>query len=247
MSEFYEFDPPKEGDEPQLPPLFNSQSVLKGQDPFDKAVSSANAGDVGTVFYSMNDDNGILSIAVTLGPEVDKAKAFQVHYLMMLGLSDALGALAPPEIEIAHLWPNFMFMNRGLMGKIVLIDSGEDSQQIPSWMVAGVQLRMKVEAKKFHETIEATSFEDEGASFLSNVRIIEAISRHFLSWLNTWQNEGFKPVHQVWVERIVDKISVNDACDNIDGNWVGLDESGLGLFKSDQKHFSLSLEDVNLK
>ena len=54
MSEFYEFDPPKEGDEPQLPPLFNSQSVLKGQDPFDKAVSSANAGDVGTVFYSMD-------------------------------------------------------------------------------------------------------------------------------------------------------------------------------------------------
>ena len=48
-------------------------------------------------------------------------------------------------------------------------------------------------------------------------------------------------------ERIVDKISVNDACDNIDGNWVGLDESGLGLFKSNKKHFSLSLEDVNLK
>ena len=74
---------------------------------------------------------------------------------MMLGLSDALGALAPPEIEIAHLWPNFMFMNSGLMGKIILIDSGEDSKQIPSWMVAGVQLRMKVEAKKFHETINA--------------------------------------------------------------------------------------------
>ena len=74
-----------------------------------------------------------------------------------------------------------------------------------------------------------------------------AISRHFLSWLNTWQDEGFKPVHQAWIERIVDKISVNDACDNIDGNWVGLDESGLGLFKSNKKHFSLSLEDVNLK
>ena len=42
MSEFYEFDPPKEGDEPQLPPLFNSQSVLKGQDPFDKAFKIDN-------------------------------------------------------------------------------------------------------------------------------------------------------------------------------------------------------------
>ena len=68
------------------------------------------------------ENKGILNIAITLGPEVIKSKALQVHYLMTLGLSDALAALAPPEIEISHLWPNFMFMNRGLMGKILLFD-----------------------------------------------------------------------------------------------------------------------------
>ena len=50
--EFYELDPPKEGDQPQLPPMFSSQEVLNGQSVFNKAVTAANSGDVGTVFYS---------------------------------------------------------------------------------------------------------------------------------------------------------------------------------------------------
>ena len=48
--EFYELDPPKDGDQPQLPPMFSSQEVLNGQSVFNKAVTAANSGDVGTVF-----------------------------------------------------------------------------------------------------------------------------------------------------------------------------------------------------
>ena len=78
--EYYELDPPKKGDLPQLPPLFKAQEVLRKQNTFHKAISSASSGDVGTVFYSEN--KGILNIAFTLGPEVIKSKALQVHYLM---------------------------------------------------------------------------------------------------------------------------------------------------------------------
>ena len=166
---------------------------------------------------------------------------------MMLGLSDAIAALAPPEIEISHLWPNLMFMNRGLMGKILLFDSGGESNEIPSWIVSGVQIRRKVECDKFHKLIEATSLEDEGSAFLSNVRIIEAITRHFLVWLNTWQEEGFKSVHKTWLERLVPNFSVNDISSEFKGEWMGLDENGLALFKKNKNHFSLPLEDVNLK
>jgi|TARA_B100001094_G_scaffold64087_1_gene60049 biotin-(acetyl-CoA carboxylase) ligase len=243
--EYYELDPPKKGDLPQLPPLFKAQEVLKNQNTFHKAISSASSGDVGTVFYS--ETNGILNIAITLGPEVIKSKAMQVHYLMMLGLSDAIAALAPPEIEVSHLWPNLMFMNRGLMGKILLFDSGGESNEIPSWIVSGVQIRRKVECDKFHKLIEATSLEDEGSAFLSNVRIIEAITRHFLVWLNTWQEEGFKSVHKTWLERLVPNFSVNDISSEFKGEWMGLDENGLALFKKNKNHFSLPLEDVNLK
>ena len=38
--EFYELDPPKEGDQPQLPPMFSSQEVLSGQSVFNKAVTA---------------------------------------------------------------------------------------------------------------------------------------------------------------------------------------------------------------
>ena len=244
MNEFYEFDPPKEGDAPQLPPMFSCQLVELGKDPLDEAVASASSGDVGTVFYS--NDSDTLSLAITLGPEVKKSQALQVHYVMMLGLSDALGALAPPEIEISHLWPNLVFMNRGLMGKTILLDSGGDRDKIPEWMVVGLRLRLKVESKKLHQQIEMTSLEDEGASFLSNIRIIEAIVRHFLSWLNTWQDEGFKPVHSKWSERIVEKITVNDVLEDLKGEWISLDDTGLALFKAGKNHYSKSLLEVDL-
>ncbi len=244
MSDFYELDPPKEGADPQLPPLFSSQKVLEGMDPFDKAIAAGSSGDVGTVFYSSNKD--LLNIAITLGPEVPRIKAFQVHYVMMLGLSDALGALAPPEIEISHLWPNLMFMNRGLMGKVLLIEPGGDQNSVPSWMVSGVKIRIKVDTLKLDEVLEATSLEDEGASFLSNVRIIEAVTRHFLVWLNTWQDEGFKPVHDTWMERVLEQISLPILPNGKSGKWVALDENGLGLFKIENKHISLSLEDAKI-
>ena len=244
MTDYYELDPPKEGAEPQLPPLFSSQKVLEGKNPFDKAVASASSGDVGTVFYASNKD--LLNIAITLGPEVSRIKAIQIHYAMMLGLSDALGALAPPEIEISHLWPNLMFMNRGLMGKVLLIEPGGDQDSVPSWMVSGVKIRMKVDTVKFDKDLEATSLEDEGASFLSSVRIIEAVTRHFLVWLNTWQDEGFKPIHKTWMERVLEKISLPTLPNGKSGNCVALDENGLGLFKHKNKHFSLSLEDAKI-
>ena len=148
--EFYELDPPKEGDQPQLPPMFSSQEVLNGQSVFNKAVTAANSGDVGTVFYSF--DEGILNVAITLNPEVIKSKAIQVHYLMTLGLSDTLAALVPPEIEISHIWPNLMFMNRGVIGQVLLYTSGEELNEVPSWIVTGVQIRREVECLKFHET-----------------------------------------------------------------------------------------------
>ena len=122
MSMFYELDPPNENAEPQLPPLFKSEAVKGNQNPFSKAIVAATAGDVGTLYYSP--DNDFLNFAITLGPEVERQRALQVHFVMMLGFSDALGALAPPEIDISHIWPNLVFMNRGLVGRVLLKDSG---------------------------------------------------------------------------------------------------------------------------
>ena len=99
---------------------------------------------------------------------------------------------------------------------------------------------------KLDEILEATSLEDEGAAFLSNVRIIEAVTRHFLVWLNTWQDEGFIPVHDTWMERVLEQISLPILPNGKSGNWVALDENGLGLFKHKNKHFSLSLEDAKI-
>ena len=94
--------------------------------------------------------------------------------------------------------------------------------------------------------MEATSLEDEGGSYLSRIRLIEAISRHFLVWLNTWQEEGFKPVHQKWMERVEKNVSLPKLAEWTSQQWVGLDEDGLAIFKKDNKHNLFSIDDVNI-
>ena len=49
------------------------------------------------------------------------------------------------------------------------------------------------------------------------------------------------------MERIVPKFTVNEVSEKFKGTWIGLDENGLGLFKNNKDHFSLSLNDINLK
>ena len=44
----------------------------------------------------------------------------------------------------------------------------------------------------------------------------------------------------------VEKIFVKDALDNFSGTWIGLDDKGSALFKSNEEHFSKSIIDVDL-
>ena len=48
------------------------------------------------------------------------------------------------------------------------------------------------------------------------------------------------------MERVLEKISLPTLPNGKSGNWVALDENGLGLFKHKNKHFSLSLEDAKI-
>ena len=245
MSLYYEPDPANENDPPLLPPILTPIPVVDGIDVFAKAIAVAGKSETGTVLYSENPE--YVEVAIILSPEVPKLKCNQMLYIMMVASGDAIGALAPPEVAVTYAFPGFIFLNRGEAGLVkVEVAPSNDDQSIPDWMVVGLKLRLNnnVEINENEINADITSLADEGGGYVSRTRAIESLSRHFLAWISQWEDEGFKPVTEVWNKRR-EETKVITLKNGQEVSWVGLDENGLAIVKSNAKELFLSPIDIS--
>ena len=60
-----------------------------------------------------------------------------------------------------------------------------------------------------------------------------------MAWVSQWEDEGFKPVVDVWNGRR-EETKVINLKGNEDVSWVGLDENGLAIVKLKEKELFLS-------
>ena len=244
MSLYYEPDPANENDPPLLPPILTPIPVVNGIDVFAKAIAVAGKSETGTVLYSENPE--YVEVAIILSPEIPKIKCNQMLYIMMVASGDAIGALAPPEVAVTYAFPGFIFLNRGEAGLVkVEIAPSNDDQSIPDWMVVGLKLRLNnnIEINENEINADVTSLADEGGGYVSRTRAIESLSRHFLAWISQWEDEGFKPVTEVWNKRR-EETKVVTLKSGQEVSWVGLDENGLAIVKSNTQELFLSPIDI---
>ena len=244
MSLYYEPDPANENDPPLLPPILTPIPVVNGIDVFVKAIAVAGKSETGTLLYSENPE--YVEVAIILSPEIPKIKCNQMLYIMMVASGDAIGALAPPEVAVTYAFPGFIFLNRGEAGLVkVEIAPSNDDQSIPDWMVVGLKLRLNnnIEINENEINADVTSLADEGGGYVSRTRAIESLSRHFLAWVSQWEDEGFKPVTEVWNKRR-EETKVVTLKSGQEVSWVGLDENGLAIVKSNAQELFLSPIDI---
>ena len=244
MSLYYEPDPANENDPPLLPPILTPIPVVNGIDVFAKAIAVAGKSETGTVLYSENPE--YVEVAIILSPEIPKIKCNQMLYIMMVASGDAIGALAPPEVAVTYAFPGFIFLNRGEAGLVkVEIAPSNDDQSIPDCMVVGLKLRLNnnIEINENEINADVTSLADEGGGYVSRTRAIESLSRHFLAWVSQWEDEGFKPVTEVWNKRR-EETKVVTLKSGQEVSWVGLDENGLAIVKSNAQELFLSPIDI---
>ena len=245
MSLYYEPDPANENDPPLLPPILTPIPVVNGIDVFAKAIAVAGKSETGTVLYSENPE--YIEVAIILSPEIPKIKCNQMLYIMMVASGDAIGALAPPEVAVTYAFPGFIFLNRGEAGLVkVEVAPSNDDKSIPDWMVVGLKLRLNnnIEIDENEINADITSLADEGGGYVSRTRAIESLSRHFLAWISQWEDEGFKPVTEVWNKRR-EETKVITLKNSQEVSWVGLDENGLAIVKSHAKELFLSPIDIS--
>ena len=79
----------------------------------------------------------------------------------------------------------------------LVIDPAAGSDDVPEWMIVSADVRLiakEQDQAEWSQTPgpEQTSMAEEGGGFISRTRLVESSCRHFLAWVNRWQDDGFR-------------------------------------------------------
>ena len=153
--------------------------------------------------------------------------------MALLGLSDALGALGPPNIPVTFGWPDRIEVNGGTVGgvRVAAAEVRGGADAIPDWMVLGVSVQVHGFPDDDSPGLRAdrTALHEEGFGEVETPALLESFSRHFLAWMNTWQDDGFDQVCAAWIARASDydgEVSLTVAGEELAGMFTGIDGAG---------------------
>jgi len=216
---------------PDFPPLYRPFAVTPELDPFERAIVVAGEGaEPGTLLWSIAQE--ACECAVVLAPEQDLEASLPVALVAMLGLGDALGSLVPPVVAVTFGWPDRVEVNGGVIGGVrmasapVVVPSA-----VPEWMVIGIGVAVRGSWAEDQppDDLLRTTLVEEGCTEVQTVDLLEAFARHFLAWMNRWQDDGVEPILQAWMSRATGlgkpiELEIGDQLRQ--GTFSGLTESG---------------------
>lgn len=230
------YDPqmPTLGEKPSFPPLLRGVEVPPGVDPFQKAAGDCGLGraEMGDLYWSPDEDT--LRAAVVLGPEVALRLALPIMFAVANGMNDCIGALAPPEVGMQHVWPDGIKVNGAWCGVMRAAAPIRDPEAVPEWLVVGVSMSRHWPGGDPGDNPEITALSEEGCGHISLVRLIESWSRHMMTWINRYEDEGYRPIFDAWLSRAEgyqENIAFSDDSTMRSGSFLGLDEEGRMLLR----------------
>jgi len=219
--------------EPSFPPLLSGRQVIAGESPGNAALAGVRDGSLGAGDILWGSDPSLVEVAIVLEPDVAFNKAAQMLPLAMVAAGDCIGAIAPPQVGVMFRWPGYVSVNGAPVGTVgVVMDSDTldaNGLHAPSWLIVNLLLRMHLPQPEHEpgQTPGMTALAEEGCEDLSHLDVIGSFARHFLTWLNIWQDGGFRPIHVAWMQRADGR----DAGINIPGHpspvvVTGMDDEG---------------------
>lgn len=211
----------------EFPPLLSGEKVAG--DPLSAAVLAAKEDvEPGLIHYV--EDPTTFSVALTLAPEEPLERALTVSFAVSLGLYDALGALAPPEVACHFAWPDRIRVNGADCGLLRAAASTDDLKAEPDWLIVALDVPVMPRTSMPGGTPEATTLHDEGCGDVAVPDLIEAFARHTMNWLHIYLTDGLAPVHDAW--RTKAEGYGEEIRRPAEGTFIGLDELGGLLLKS---------------
>jgi len=203
-----------------FPPLMWGE-VAPG-DAFDHACLRAAAGcDAGLVSHRISADR--VEAALVFAPEVPLARAMAMLPLCGVGLQNALGALAPPEVAVHLDWDGGIRVNGASCGRFRAMASDPAPDRVPDWLVIGFAMPLVPEGDDPGATPDRTTLFAEGCAEVVPGDLVEAWARHSLNWITRWEHEGARPLHAEW-RGLAHGIGEAVRRDGLAGTFLGVDE-----------------------
>ncbi len=204
-----------------LPPAFRAIAAGATADVLSIARAMAAEGaDPGRFVWAERDDRA--DCAVVLAPEAPLADSLLVAYVAMVAIGNSLGALLPPVVPVVFGWPDRIVLNGAPIGGIRLRAAATDGPDaVPAWMVVGCTLALKTPADGDEpgHAPDRTTLAQEGGGDLTATALLEGFARHFLNWINRWQEDGFAPVKAAWLARAAGHGPANQGMETT-GPWA---------------------------
>lgn len=219
--------------EPSFPPLMWGEAAT--QDAFDHAVMRATLGcDAGLVTHNLGAAQ--MQAALVFAPEVSLLRAMAMLPLCGVGLQNALGALAPPEVAVHLDWWGGIRVNGARCGTFRAMASGTDPEAVPDWLVIGFTLPLIPPSEDTGHAPDDTALYAEGCADVAPPALLESWARHTLNWLNRWESEGTAPLHAEW-RGLAHGIGEDVQNQSLSGTFLGVDEDfGMLLRDADTTH-----------
>ncbi len=240
--------------EPQFPPLLNGHLVVAGDDPVAAAMERAVAGQAGAGDLFWLADDATARCAVMLEPEVDAAYALCMIPLAMVAAADALGAIGEANLAITHKWPADLLANGAVVGGFDMrFPEGIGPADRPDFAILSLEAAVRWPGTPGFEPGERgdrTVLHEEGCGSVDTAGLLESWARHFLTWIDTWEDQGFAPVGRNWLFRahgLDSTVSIDVGGQTIRGDFAGIDERGGALIRQDSGMRLIALEEIWLR
>jgi hypothetical protein len=198
-----------------LPPAFHEVTLREAGDAFGHACKIAGKEGAGTLVWVRRFD--IVEFAVVLEPEEPLAAARRALYTCLCALFDALAVHAPPEKLIQFVWPDAILVDGGLVAGVRLGWPKHADEKIqPAWLVFGAMVRTAIlGAGEPGARPQSAALEEEGFDELGSGRLIETFARHLMVWIDVFQQEGFRPIAEHYLQRLPADIPVERSIDGV--------------------------------
>ena len=176
----------------RLPPGFNAREA---HEPWRAAIAAAGAGQAPcTLFHAPI--GRLLEAALILEPErpVDDETILRIG---ALAVANALIATVHPETAVTPLAGGVVALNYGEVATVKVARGPALADDIPSWLVLGLTIRMTLQLEAPGETHWITDLAEEGID-VEGADLLEAICKHLLSLIDLWSAEDAVGVARAW-------------------------------------------------
>ncbi len=223
-----------------FPPLLWGEAAT--EEALGHAARRAALGcDAGLVSYILAADR--VEAAMVFAPEVPLAQAMTMLPLCGVGLQNALGALAPPEVAVHLEWSGGIRVNGAGCGQFRVLSATQDPAVVPDWLVVGWVIPLIPASEDTGFTPDQTTLFAEGCAEVAPPRLVESWARHTLNWITRWEDGGPRALATEW-RGLAHGIGEEATVAGLTGTFVGVDEDFGMLLRDDETTHLIPLTEL---